>query len=222
MAAASSCLALGMSDGKNWRLKILQDIFNLQSQSMADQKHSIKDKDGKQITILLRRDKRLKKTSRWEWEPDGSILLRVPYRMPKGQIPNLLKQISRQLDKQAKLTKGRTDADLQQRAEAINQKYFGGRIEWRAIRWVSNMNTRLGSCTNGGATDGHIRISDKIKNWPEWVIAYVIAHELVHRLHPDHSKSFWETLTQGYPKTERARGFIQGVGFSDGQMYEEG
>ena len=189
---------------------------------MADQKHYIRNKDGKQIAILLRRDKRLKKTSRWEWSPDGSILLRVPQRLSKGQIPDLLKQISRQLEKRTKLAKGRTDEDLQQRAEAINQKYFGGRIEWRAIRWVGNMNTRLGSCTNGGATDGHIRISDKIKNWPGWVVDYVIAHELVHRLYPDHSKSFWETLTQGYPKTERARGFIQGVGFSDGQMYEDG
>jgi hypothetical protein len=91
-----------MNDGKDRRLKTLQEIFNLQSHSMADQKHFIKNKDGQQITILLRRDKRLKKTSRWERESDGSILLRVPYRLPKGQIPNLLKQISRQLDKQAK------------------------------------------------------------------------------------------------------------------------
>jgi predicted metal-dependent hydrolase len=180
-----------MNDGKDRRLKTLQEIFNLQSHSMADQKHFIKNKDGQQITILLRRDKRLKKTSRWGWEPDGSILLRVPYQFPKRQIPNLVKQITGQLDKEVKKARGRTDADLQQRAEAINQKYFGGRIEWRAIRWVGNMNTRLGSCTNGGPTDGHIRISDKIKNWPEWVIDYVIAHEMVHRLHPDHSKSFW-------------------------------
>jgi hypothetical protein len=210
-----------MTDAKNWGSKILQDIFNIQSHLMANQNYSIRNKDGKQITILLRRDKRLKKTSRWEWASDEEILLRVPYRMPKGQIPNLLKQISGQLEKQVKLTKSRTDADLQQRAEAINQKYFGGRIEWRAIRWVGNMNTRLGSCTNGGSTDGHIRISDKIKNWPEWVIDYVIAHELVHRLHVNHSKAFWETLTKGYPKTERARGFIQGIGFSEGQLYED-
>ena len=104
----------------------------------------------------------------------------------------------------------------------INKKYFGGQIEWEAIRWVGNMETRLGSCTNGGSTDGHIRISDKIKGWPQWVVDYVIAHELVHRLHPDHSKAFWETLSGGYPKTERARGFIQGIGFADGQQYEEG
>jgi len=187
---------------------------------MADQKHTIQDKDGKQITVLVRRDKRLKKSSRWGWESDGSILLRVPYRFPKRQISDLLKQITRHLEKGIKRAKRRTDVDLQEFAEYINKKYFGGQIEWQAIRWVGNMNTRLGSCTNGGSTDGHIRISDKIKHWPQWVIDYVIAHELVHRLHSDHSKAFWETLTLGYPKTERARGFIQGMGFAEGKAYE--
>jgi predicted metal-dependent hydrolase len=148
-------------------------------------------------------------------------LLRIPYRLPKRQIPDLLKQITQRLDKQIKQAKRRTDADLHERARYINKKYFGGSIEWKAIRWVGNMNQRLGSCTNGGSTDGHIRISDKIKNWPQWVIDYVIAHELVHRLHSDHSKAFWDTLTKGYPKTERARGFIQGMGFAEGQSYED-
>jgi predicted metal-dependent hydrolase len=169
----------------------------------------------------MRRDKRLKKTSRWGWEPDGSILLRIPYRFPKRQVPGLLKQITSQLDQGAKQVKGRTDEDLQQRAVWINRKYFKGRIEWRAIRWVGNMEARLGSCTTGGSTDGHIRISDKIKYWPQWVIDYVIAHELVHRLHPNHSKAFWETLRCGYPKTELARGFIQGVGFAQGNAFED-
>ena len=88
---------------------------------MADQKHTIKNKDGKQITVLVRRDKRLKKTSRWGWESDGSILLRIPYRFPKRQIPSLLKQITGQLDKEVKQARRRTDADLQKSAEAINQ-----------------------------------------------------------------------------------------------------
>jgi predicted metal-dependent hydrolase len=81
------------------------------------------------------------------------------------------------------------------------------------------MEKRLGSCTNGGPTDGHIRISDKIKNWPDWVVDYVIAHELVHRAHSNHSKEFWYMLTAGYPLTERARGFIKGVGFTEGTDY---
>ncbi len=188
---------------------------------MTDKKHTIEDKDGKKIIVVVRRDKRLKKSSRWGWEPDGCILLRVPYRTPKRAIRGLLNQIAAQLEKRNKLAERRTDAELQQRAEFINKKYFGGKIEWNAIRWVGNMNTQLGSCTNGGSTDGHIRISDKIKRWPGWVVDYVIAHEMVHRLHSDHSKEFWSTLTEGYPLTERARGFIKGLGFAEGRQYED-
>ena len=188
---------------------------------MADQLRTIKNKEGKQIAVVVRRDRRLKKTSRWEWQADGSILLRVPFRFPKRHISILLKQIKGQVDKERRRIKARTDEDLQVRAALINKKFFGGKIEWHAIRWVENMNQRLGSCTNGGSTDGHIRISDKIKHWPQWVIDYVIAHELTHRLHPNHNNAFWETLTRAYPKTENARGFIQGVGFAEGRPYDE-
>ena len=83
------------------------------------------------------------------------------------------------------------------------------------------MRKRLGSCTSGGSTDGHIRISDRIKGWPEWVVAYVIAHALAHRVHANHSKAFWAYLTEAYPLTERARGFIQGVGFAAGEALAE-
>jgi len=188
---------------------------------MPDKKYTVEDKGGQTVTVLVRRDKRLKKSSRWQQEPDGSILLRIPYRLPKRHIGGLLDKIAAKLQKPRKLAERRTDARLQTRAEYINKKYFGGDIEWRAIRWVGNMSTRLGSCTTGGSTDGHIRISDKIKEWPPWVVDYVIAHELTHRLHNDHSKAFWATLTEHYPLTERARGFIKGVGFAEGQSYDD-
>jgi predicted metal-dependent hydrolase len=115
----------------------------------------------------------------------------------------------------------RSDAELQARAQKINKTYFGGRIQWAAIRWVGNMEKRLGSCTNGGNTDGHIRISDRIREWPEYVVDYVIAHELAHRVYPDHSKAFWDLVTSSYPLTERARGFIEGHGYARGDSMTE-
>ena len=188
---------------------------------MIEYKYNINDKNGGNVSVLVKRDKRLKKSSRWQRESDGNIHLRIPARMPKKHINGLLCQIETHLKKQERNAKRRTDADLQKRAEFVNKKYFKGRITWQAIRWVGNMNTRLGSCTNGGPTDGHIRISDKIKDWPQWVIDSVIAHELVHRLHNDHSPSFWTTLNEGYPLTERARGFTRGLGFAEGKTYED-
>jgi predicted metal-dependent hydrolase len=188
---------------------------------MSDSRDTITDINGQQVVVIVRRDKRLKKNSHWRWQKDGTILLRVPYRLPKHVIGQHLDQIATQLQKQEKLAERRTDAGLQGRAEYINKKHFGGKIEWCAIRWVGNMNHRLGSCTTGGLTDGQIRISEKIRNWPQWVIDYVIAHELVHRLYANHSSEFWDTLITGYPLAEKARGFIEGAGFSEGITYEQ-
>jgi predicted metal-dependent hydrolase len=188
---------------------------------MDEHRYRIQNSQGNWITINLRRDRRLTKTSRWERMPDGTLLLRIPYRLPKRRIGTLLEQVTSQLDKSITLHSFRNDADLQQRAELINTKHFGGMIRWSAIRWVSNMQTRLGSCTRGGSTDGHIRISDKVKDWPDWVVDYVIAHELLHRLHPNHSNSFWDELRAAYPLTEQARGFIHGVGFAAGRTFED-
>ncbi len=188
---------------------------------MLEKKYTIIDKNGRSIFVLIKRDKRLKKSSRWQRESDGNIHLRIPAKMPKKHIKGLLDQIETQLKRQKKNAQHRTDAELQKRAEYLNKKYFKSSISWNAIRWVSNMNLRLGSCTNGGPTDGHIRISDKIKDWPQWVIDSIIAHELVHRIHTDHSPAFWSALNEGYPLTERARGFTKGLGFAEGKIYKD-
>jgi predicted metal-dependent hydrolase len=45
---------------------------------------------------------------------------------------------------------------------------------------------------------------------PEYVIDYVLLHELAHLLVPGHGPRFWRLL-EGYPRTERARGFLEGV-----------
>ena len=188
---------------------------------MSEYKTSLTDHEGKTIPVVIRRDKRLKKTLRWAHEDDGSVLVRVPWRYPKRHFSGVVKDIQKQLAKPKKRrSKGRTDADLQLRAEEINNKYFGGELSWEAIKWVNNMSTRLGSCTKGGSTDGHIRISTKIKDWPQWVVDYVIAHELAHRKHSSHSKVFWTFLRTHYPRTEEARGFIKGVGFRRGEEME--
>jgi predicted metal-dependent hydrolase len=188
---------------------------------MENQRYQIRSRGGDLVTVTLKRDKRLTKTSRWERLPDGTLLLRVPHRLPRHRVAALLEQVAGQLDKAVAVRAQRTDADLQQRAEMINKKHFSGKISWNSIRWVGNMQARLGSCTRGGPTDGQIRISDKIKGWPDWVIDYVVAHELLHRRHPNHSAAFWNELISAYPRTEQARGFIQGVTFANGKLLEE-
>ena len=54
-----------------------------------------------------------------------------------------------------------------------------------------------------------------------WVVDYVIAHELLHRRHANHSAAFWDELKAAYPLAEQARGFIQGVSFASGRPLED-
>ncbi len=60
------------------------------------------------------------------------------------------------------------------------------------------------------ARDGTIRISTRVRGMPGYVLDYVVLHELAHLLVPGHGKDFW-TLVGGYPRTERARGYLEGV-----------
>ena len=77
----------------------------------------------------------------------------------------------------------------------------------------TNQNGRWGSCTPADRT---IRISHRIQEMPDWVIDYVLLHELAHLVVPSHNARFWE-LVGRYPKTERARGYLEGVAASAGK-----
>jgi predicted metal-dependent hydrolase len=170
--------------------------------------------NGNAYLFHIHTDARLRTTGRWV-RKDGAIVLRVPPSLSRSQVEKMAAHIAQKIEKGARRAAKQTDSALQQRAEQINAAYFGGELVWRSIRWVGNMRNRLGSCTTGGPTDGDIRISERIRGWPSYVIDYIIAHELCHRKHPDHRPEFWAFLAR-FPHTERARGFIEGVAYAEG------
>ncbi|CAN0372211.1 unnamed protein product, partial [Phaeothamnion confervicola] len=92
--------------------------------------------------------------------------------------------------------------DLPQRASALARRHR--LTDASDIRWASDMTARWGSCT---PTTGEIRISDRLAAFPDWVLDYVIVHELAHIEVPSHSPAFW-ALVRRYPKAERAIGFL--------------
>jgi predicted metal-dependent hydrolase len=108
-----------------------------------------------------------------------------------------------------------TDAALTVRAVRLAHRYLADHpnaAQPTSVRWVANQNGRWGSCTPVDAT---IRISDRIMHMPDWVVDYVILHELVHLVVASHNAKFWR-LVNRYPKAERARGYLEGVAATAG------
>lgn len=92
--------------------------------------------------------------------------------------------------------------DLHERMLALSRRHDLPRP--REIKWSDDMQSRWGSCTPG---TGVIRISSRLAKFPDWVIDYVIVHELAHLEVGDHSDAFWK-IAHRYPRAERAIGYL--------------
>lgn len=114
----------------------------------------------------------------------------------------------------------RSDADLIARARQLAARYlsdYGAMAVPASVRWVSNQNGRWGSCTPADRT---IRMSERIREMPPWVGDYVLLHELVHLIVPSHDARFWALVCR-YPRTERARGYLEGIAAASGLQCTE-
>jgi len=142
---------------------------------------------------------------------DNKFVVHAPANMSDAELQPIIQNLRQRLQrKQQKSTLD--DLALQRRAQELNRKYFGGRLKWNSIKWVTNQNkSRFGSCT---PTNSTIRLSHRLGRMPTFVQDYVIVHELAHLLEANHSPKFWK-LVNRYPKTERARGYLMAVGMEN-------
>lgn len=157
----------------------------------------------------MRRSARRRRTVSAYREGDLTVVL-IPARLSAAEEQ---RWVTVMLDKLAAQESRRMpdDGELAARAERLSEQYLFGRAVPDSVRWVTNQNSRWGSCT---PAEGSIRLSHRLRGMPEYVIDYVILHELAHLLVPGHGPQFWKLL-DGYPRTERARGFLEGVVAAD-------
>jgi predicted metal-dependent hydrolase len=138
---------------------------------------------------------------------DGDkVVVMMPARLTKAEEAEWVEIMLGRLERQSR-RQSPTDAELSRRAESLSRRYLDGLAEPASVRWVDNQQQRWGSCT---IVDRTIRLSSRLRGMPTWVIDYVLLHELTHLLVPGHGADFWEWVNR-YPRTERARGYLDGV-----------
>jgi predicted metal-dependent hydrolase len=137
-------------------------------------------------------------------EGDRTVVL-IPAQMSAKEEERWVRAMVERLERRERRS-ALDEPELSRRAAALSAQYLGGRAHPVSVRWVSNQAARWGSCT---PVDGTIRISDRVRGLPEYVVDYVLLHELAHLLVPNHGPAFWSLLA-AYPRTERARGYLEG------------
>jgi len=73
---------------------------------------------------------------------------------------------------------------------------------------IRGQGTRWGSCSSRGTLSFNWRLVQT----PEFVLRYLVVHEAVHLVVPDHSARFWLTVQSLCPETERARQWLSAHG----------
>src|SRR5664279_3563754 len=167
--------------------------------------------------VVVQRSARRRRTVS-AYRDGAQIVVMIPARFTRAEEAQWVKRMVARLSTAPRPAARRGgDTALARRAGELSTSYLGGRARPASVRWVKSMRTRWASCT---PTDRTIRLSERLRGMPLWVRDYVLVHELAHLLVPGHGPEFW-ALVQRYPRTERARGYLDGIsaaahlGFAD-------
>lgn len=171
--------------------------------------------DEPALEVVVRRSGRRTRTISWRIE-NKPLGFRVPIEMPANfsadQEAEWCAKIEAQVRDKLRRQARKIDNDLLSRASRLNRELFDSKLPVRSASWSTRQLRRWGSCT---PSVGSIRLSDRLRDFPDWVIDYVIVHELAHLQVSEHSAAFW-ALVQKYKPTERARGFLMGYDWHGG------
>ncbi len=135
----------------------------------------------------------------------GVLELLVPAWMPRAETEHWAEVMRLRLERRMERSRP-SDRRLMERARTLNDRHFGGRLRWSSIGFAE-MQHLWGSCT---FTDGAIRIARRAASLPDWVLDYLLVHEMAHLEHSDHGPAFHE-MEERYPLTERARGYLMAL-----------
>jgi predicted metal-dependent hydrolase len=153
--------------------------------------------------IVIRSTRRKKNIS--AYRQGGRIVVSIPARMSKADeramVPEMVAKIRAQ-EAAATMSEERlairVDELLTELAPEISLRPSS--INWRGMR------ERWGSCTG---TDRTIRISDRLKGAPEYVVDYVLFHEAIHLQFFDHGAEF-KALLSRFPLEAQAEAYLSG------------
>jgi len=152
---------------------------------------------------VVRKERRRRSIS--AFRQGGVIEIHIPAKMSKRQeleiIPEMIAMVLRREGRSRK-----TDLQLLEIGMELLAKYLPDfDVAPASINW-RNMSERWGSCTT---VDRTIRISDRLICAPNYVLNYIIFHELIHLKIPGHDQDFYNYLNR-FTDQQKCEAFLEG------------
>ena len=135
----------------------------------------------------------------------GKLRIHVPALLSKEQEEHYVATIVERVERRETQQMLNEGDPLRKRAAELNAAYFAGKLDIASVTYVTNQNSRFGSCSVRRKT---IRLSHHLAEAPAWVRDYVLMHELAHLIEPGHNRRFW-AIVDRYPRAQEARRYLK-------------
>jgi predicted metal-dependent hydrolase len=138
---------------------------------------------------------------------EQTMIVSAPLEMPDSELDPIIVDLGRRLLRRVHARRVNAGEDALALARRVAARFPRPPEVAQAI-FVTTQESRWGSYSAATRT---IRLNAALRPMPRWVLEAVVAHELAHVTHLDHSPAFWTLLRRVCPETDRARAFLAGV-----------
>lgn len=151
--------------------------------------------------------------------PDGGLCLSAPRQVPVSEIDRFVRsrrewiedaqqRMRRRLQKAQKPVPYSDEECLALFTRLSDQVYplFQSVLPEKPVLRVRLMKSRWGSCCPETHT---ITLNKRLLNYPLEAAEYVVLHEYIHFIHPDHQKGFYALLSRLMPDYTRRRALLK-------------
>ncbi len=150
--------------------------------------------------------------------PDGSVAVSAPLRMPKREIegfllqkaPWVLRTCGQMQNRPAEGPCRYTDEECRRLFTAVSDQIyplFAGILPQKPEIRVREMKSRWGSCH---MAKRRITLNKRLAERPRPALEYVVLHEYVHFLHPNHGAGFHAEMARLMPDYKERRKLLKG------------
>jgi hypothetical protein len=166
--------------------------------------------DGVMLTLVVERKQVRHINARLR---GATLSVSAPLGTSQQTLDEVIPDLARRLVRRVRARQVNAAEDALALARKVAQR-FPNPPQITQVQFVTTQEARWGSYSPRTRT---IRLNAALREMPRWVLEAVVAHELAHVTHHDHSPAFWALLRGACPETDRAQAFLAGISWLAGR-----